>query len=373
MSRYEVVVVRSARELKQFVGLPWELYKGDPNWVPPLKKQVSTMLTPGEHPFWEFSDRELFLLKEGARTVGRIAAIIDGNFNDYHKEKAGVWGFFECIDDQDAANMLFDAAEEWVRAKGMEYMHGPFNPSTNYEVAMLIEGGEAPPVLMMTYNPDYYPALVEGSGQTKEKDLFAFRFKRGHELPEWVTRISSKIMDKGEVSIRHLDMKRLDQEVVLMNQLYRSAWADNWGFVPATDAEIAIQAKELKSIIEPELAFFLYYGDEPVGVGVILPDANPLLKEFNGKVGITAPYKLLRHKSKIVGLRCILFGVKPKYHQLGVPLVALDYIMKKSEDFPQYKHIEMSWTLEDNRGINDLLEDFGGDLYKRYRIYRRDF
>jgi hypothetical protein len=180
-------------------------------------------------------------------------------------------------------------------------------------------------------------------------------------------------VDKGEVTIRHLDLKRLDEEVVLMNQLYRSAWADNWGFVPATDAEIAIQAKELKSIIEPELAFFLYYGEEPVGVGVVLPDANPLLKEFNGKIGISAPYKLLRHKSKIVGTRCILFGVKPKYHQMGVPLVALDYIMKKSEEFPQYNKIEMSWTLEDNSGINDLLEDFGGELYKRYRIYRRDF
>lgn len=373
MSRYEIVTVRSARELKRFVELPWDLYRGDPNWVPPLKRQVATLLTPGKHPYWEFSERELFLLRQGKRTVGRIAAIVDGNSNEYQREKAGVWGFFECIDDQEAGNLLFNAAGQWLRDKGMEYMHGPFNPSTNYEVGMLVKGGGMPPVLMMTYNPGYYPALVEGSGQAKEKDLFAFRFNRGHQLPEWVTRIASRLVSKGEVAIRHIDMKRLGEEVVLMNRLYRAAWADNWGFVPATDAEIAIQAKELKSIIEPSLAFFLYYGEEPVGVGVILPDANPLLKEFNGKIGITAPYKLFRHGSKIVGTRCLLFGVKPRYHQMGVPLVALDYIMKQSGAFPQYKHIEMSWTLEDNHGINDLLEDFGGDLYKRYRIYRKDF
>ncbi|WP_338667719.1 hypothetical protein [Pseudodesulfovibrio methanolicus] len=373
MSKFKIIPVRSSGEIKQFVDLPWTIYKDSPNWVPPIKKNVMQLLTPGKHPFWEFANRELFLLKQGRKVIGRIAAIVDDNYNKYHHEKAGGWGFFECIDDQEAANMLFDAAEVWLREAGMEYMHGPFNPSTNYEVAMLIKGGQVPPVLMMTYNPDYYPALVEASGQTKEKDLFAFKFNRGHQLPEWVTKIANRLVDKGEVTIRHLDMKKLNEEVVLMNTLYRAAWADNWAFVPATDAEIAIQAHELKDIIEPRLAFFLYHGDEPIGVGVILPDANPLLKEFNGKLGVTALYKLLRHKSKIIGTRCIIFGVKPKYHQTGVPLVALDYIMKMSEEFPQYKHIEMSWTLEDNAGINDLLEDFGGDLYKKYRIYRKDF
>nr|WP_287410413.1 hypothetical protein [Pseudodesulfovibrio sp.] len=373
MSEYEVVPVRSARDMKDFVELPWELYKGDSNWVPPLKKSLTHLLTPGKHPYWKFAERELFLLKEGLKVVGRIAAIVDNNYNKYHNERAGVWGFFECIDDATASQKLFDAAEKWLREKEMFYMHGPFNPSTNYEIGMLFEGMDSAPVLMMTYNPEYYPALVESSGQTKEKDLFAFRFNRGHALPSWITKVSKRLTEKGEVTIRHLDIKHLDEEVRLMNTLYRAAWADNWAFVPATDAEIAIQAKELKDIIEPKLAFFLYHGEEPVGVGVILPDANPLLKEFNGQLGVTALYKLLRHKSKIVGTRCILFGVKPAYHQMGVPLVALDYIMQASEEFEQYKHIEMSWTLEDNSGINDLLEDLGGNLYKKYRIYRKNF
>ncbi|WP_319543132.1 hypothetical protein [uncultured Pseudodesulfovibrio sp.] len=372
MAQYTVVPVRRSRELKNFINLPWDLYKDDDLWVPPLKSQVKQLLTPGKHPFWEHAERELFLLMDGDRPVGRIAAIVDRNHNKYHNEKAGKWGFFECVNDPVGAGMLFAAAQAWLEEKGQEYMHGPFNPSTNYEIGMLVEGWQSSPTLMMTYNPEYYASLVESSGQAKEKDLYAYLFEEGWHLPGWLSKMAKRVKERNNVTLRQLDMSRINQEVQLMNQLYCEAWADNWGFIPASDAEIAIQAKELKQIIDPEFATFLYHKGEPIGVSVVLPDANFLLKKFNGKLGLTSILKALWYKSKMVGSRFILLGIKPGYRRLGVPLLAAEQAMRRGYE-KGHKYMEVSWTLEDNRMVNELLNKLGGDLYRRYRIYRKDF
>ena len=372
-SKYTIRPVRTKGDLKRFVDLPFVLYGDDPKWVPPLKGEVRKMLTPGRHPFWERADRELFLLMDGDRVAGRIAAIEDRNYNAYHEDTSGKWGFFECVNDQAGADLLFDAAETWLRERGLTYMHGPFNPSTNYEIGLLIEGWETPPVLMMTYNPEYYLGLIENTGHAKEKDLHAYLFEADHEMPAWVGKLSQRVLDKTPITTRQVDMKRLDQEVRLMNELYRAAWADNWGFVPATDAEIAIQAKEMKAIIDPEFAVFLYDGDEPVGVSVVLPDANYLLKILNGRLNPFSLWKALRHRSKMVGTRFILLGIKPGYRGVGVPLVALDQVMRRFAKAGKYQYMEVSWTLEDNVMINSLIDKLGGRLYKRYRIYRKEF
>lgn len=373
MPKYEIATVNTKKDLKCFVDLQWDLYADDPNWVPPLKSEVAKLLTPGKHPFWEHSDRELFLLMEGDRPVGRIAAIEDRNFNNYHNDTSGKWGFFECINDVEGANLLFDAARSWLESRGLTYMHGPFNPSTNYEIGTLIDGWETPPVMMMTYNPEYMPALIEATGHAKEKDLNAYIFEEGYEMPGWLSKLSERVLKKTKITCRQVDMRRLDDEVRLMNDLYREAWADNWGFVPASDAEIAIQAKEMKLIIDPEFAIFLYDGDEPVGVSVVLPDANYLLKMFNGKMGLTSLFKFLRHRGKMVGTRFILLGIKPGYRKVGVPLVAVDQVIRKVVRDDKYKYMEVSWTLEDNDMVNGLLDKLGGRLYKRYRIYRKNF
>ena len=174
MADIEIIPVEGGSELKDFIDLPWRIYGSYPNWVPPLKEEVRRMLDPGGHPFWEFSERILFLVRRGSETVGRIAGIIDRHYNQFHGEKMGIWGFFECDDDPEAAAALFSSVETWALQKGMTFMRGPLSPSTNYEVGLLIEGFAHAPVLMMTYNPPYYPGLVESCGYTKEKDLMAF-------------------------------------------------------------------------------------------------------------------------------------------------------------------------------------------------------
>jgi len=369
----EVVPVTGRAEMKAFIDLPRLIYHGDPNWIPPLKSDMSKLLAPKSHPFWKFSERELFLARRGREEVGRIAAIVDGNYNRFHQEKMGIWGFFESTHDPEVAVALFSTAEHWVREKGMKFFRGPLNPSTNYEVGLLVQGFTSPPTLMMTYNPSYYPELVRYCGFKKEKDLLAFLFSKDYEPPDWAIPLAERVASKGEITIRHINPKALVTEIILLNRVYNECWAGNWGFVPMTDGEIAENAKSLTPILDPELAFFLCHKDEPIGVFVCLPDVNPLLKRFNGKLGVSALIKKHLYWSEITGLRILMFGVKEKYRQMGAPFVAFDHIMRVLRNQDKYRYIEAGWTLEDNDAINRFFIEGGTDPYKRYRIYRKDF
>jgi hypothetical protein len=373
MASVEVVPVRRRAEMKAFIDLPWTIYQGDPNWVPPIKSDLSRLLDPRKHPFWKFSERELFLARRGSEIVGRIAAIIDQNYNRYHNESMGIWGFFESARDPEAAVALFAAAEGWVREKGMAFIRGPLNPSTNYEVGLLVEGFDSPPALMMTYNPAYYAELVRYCGHKKEKDLFAYRFTLGTEVPDWTLGLAERLREKGEITIRLGDRGKIGAELRLMNRVYNECWAQNWGFVPMTDEEILESSKDLVQIWDPDLAFFLLHRGEPVGVCLILPDVNPLLKRFNGKLGLSALIKKHLYWSEVIGLRGLLFGVKEEYRQMGLPWVAFDYLFRKLREGKRYQYIELGWNLEDNQAINRLYEEGGLRPHKRYRIHRKDF
>jgi len=372
MAGVEIIPVTRRAHMKAFIDLPWQIYDGDPNWIPPLKSGMAGLLDPKSHPFWRFSERELFLAKRGQEPVGRIAAIVDGNYNQYHNEEMGIWGFFECTRDPEVSAALFSAAERWVRNKGMKFLRGPLNPSTNHEVGLLVQGFDSPPTLMMTYNPSYYPELVRYCGFKKEKDLLAFLFSKDYEPPDWAVPLAERVARKNEITIRHIDPKKLEAEIILLNRVYNECWAHNWGFVPMTEGELKENAKVMIHILDRKLAFFLYYRDEPVGVFLALPDVNPLLKRFNGKLGISALIKKYLHGSDINGLRILMFGVKEHYRQMGVPLVAFDHLMRVFRNQEKYQYIEAGWTLEDNDAINRFFIEGGADPYKRYRIYRKD-
>jgi hypothetical protein len=237
---------------------------------------------------------------------------------------------------------------------------------------MLVQGFNLPPALMMSFNPSYYPELVYYCGFRKEKDLLAFHISRDYEPPDWAIPLAERIARKGEITIRHIDPKNFEAEMILLNRVYNDCWANNWGFVPMTDEELRENAKEMIHILDHELAFLLYYREEPVGVFVCVPDINPLLKRFNGKLGITALVKKYLHWSDIIGLRILMFGVKEQYRQMGVPLVAFDHIMRVFSNHEKYQLLEAGWTLEDNDAINRLFVEGGVSPYKRYRIYRKN-
>ncbi len=367
----EIIAAEGGTELRDFIDLPWRIYAEYPKWVPPLKKEVRRMLDPRRHPFWEFSERILFLARRGSETVGRIAGIIDRNYNQCHNEKMGVWGFFECTDDPEVVRALFTSVETWALQKGMIFLRGPLSPSMNYETGLLIEGFDYPPAVGMTYNPPYYLKLIESCGLTKEKDLLAFLIDGAYRLPEWMERLAEKIAKKKGIQIRRIRPKEIDAEFALIREIYNDSWSGNWGFVPLTDYEMKDIQKSVMPFADTDLAFFIYYENEPAAVCVIFPDINPLLKRLNGRIGLLGLLKMLLYRREVTGLRCLMFGIKEKYRQLGLPMLAFHHIYEIARGKNKYQNLEMGWTLEDNESINSLVEEAGAKRYKKYRIFRK--
>jgi hypothetical protein len=367
----EIIPVTSRSDLDAFIDLPWRIYAGNDQWVPPLKSQVRHILDRTKHPFWQFADQALFLAKQGAKVVGRIAGIVDRNSNAYRRERCAAWGFFECEDDPAAANALFDAVAAWARQRDMEFLRGPLNPSTNYECALLVEGFDTPPVIMMPYNHPYYVDLIQACGFAKEKDLFMLHADRDDQAAERMERLARRIKKKTNIWIRQGSKKNFEGEMSLVGDIYRSAWADNWGFVPMTEQELREMGKELVQVIEEQFVFFLYYEGEAVGVMMMLPDINPLLKRLNGRIGVRGLYHYLFHRNDIKGLRAILFGIKKPYQRLGLPLVAFNHLVHLVRDQSKYEYVEFGWTLEDNDNVNSFLIHGGAKIRNRYRIFRR--
>jgi len=371
MAGINIISVERESELKDFVDLPWRIYAAYPKWVPPLKKDVRRLLDTAKHPFWEASERVLFLARRGSETVGRIAGIIDRPYNQFHGEKMGVWGFFECADDQEAAAALFSSVETWVRLKGMTFMRGPLNPSTNYELGLLIEGFDYPPVVEMPYHPPYYSRLVESCGFAKEKDLLAFLIEGDYHLPEWMDSLAGRIARKKGIHIKRINKKDLDAEFALIREIYNDSWSGNWCFVPLRANEMRDIQKNVMQFTDTDLAFFIYYENEPAAVCVIFPDMNPLLKRLNGRIGVMGLLKVLLYRREIKGLRLLMFGIKDKYRQMGIPLLAFHHICEVVRGKKKYRYMELGWTLEDNEAINSLIEETGAKQYKKYRIFRK--
>jgi len=369
----EISPVRSKRELKEFIRLPWKLYAGDPNWVPPLRRMLRRLLDDRKHPYWQFSRRQLFLARVDGQTVGRIMAHVDNNHNQYHQEKMGAWGFFESINDPRVSRALFDAARDYHLAQGMEFMRGPLNPSTNYEVGMLVEGFDQPPVLMMAYNPPYYRDLAADYGFSKEKGLLAF-FNTRARWHSWDLSRARRIAERGNISIR-LRGRDFLEEVRLLNRIYRDCWSDNWGFVPMTDGEIVESAKGLRpllSMVSQKMLFFLCHRGKEVGGCVVLPDFNQVQIHLNGSLGPWSLLKILWYRRKMDNLRCLMLGVPKGIRRAGFALVALDQVTRAFGEDKRFNSMEMGWTLEDNQDINRLLLHGGAEPYKRYCIYRKD-
>ncbi len=371
MAGVVINTVESRSELRDFIDLPWKIYAEYPKWVPPLKKEVRRMLDPRIHPFWEFSERILFLARRGSETVGRIAGIIDRHHNEVHGEQMGIWGFFECVDDPEVASALFSSVETWLRRKGMTFLRGPLNPSINYEAGLLVDGFDDPPALMMTYNPPYYLRLAESSGFTKEKDLFSYLVNGDYRLPEWLDRLAERMAQKKGVHIRGFRLKDPASELALIREIYNDCWAANWGYVPLSDNETMEMGRYMVKIGDPELAFFIYYEDDPAGICVILPDINPLLKRFNGRIGLSGLLKILMYRREINGLRGLLFGIKEKYRQMGLPLLAFRHLYDVVRKKEKYRYLELGWTLEDNESINFLVEEAGARIHHKYCILRK--
>jgi len=369
-----VTPVQSSADRNAFIRFPYRIYRGDPNWVPPLEMERRDFLDRRKNPWFEFGTAELFLARRDGEVVGRIAGVVDPRYNEFHGTNVGFFGMFECIDDVVVARSLFDAAANWLKSQGFPEMVGPVNFSTNYECSVLVEGFEASPAVMMAYNPRYYPALYEACGFVKAKDLWAFDLSSSAPPPEKVTRVAEKIRQRDGVVVRPARMDDFAAEVQRVKDIYNAAWEKNWGFVPMTEAEFDHMAKEMKPLVVPELLLIAEVKGEPVAFSMTIPDANYALKAAGGRltrfglpIGLA---KLLLAARRIRRLRLITLGIKEGYRRQGLDAILyLDTISTARR--LGYSGGEISWTLEDNHLVNRAIETMGGVRSKTYRIYRR--
>ncbi|MBL7075400.1 N-acetyltransferase [candidate division KSB1 bacterium] len=364
-----IVSVKSKKDLNQFIKFPWLIYKGDPNWVPPLISEIKNLLNPKKHPFHEHAEVELFLAKRDGGVVGRIAAIINDNHIKEHNEKAGFFGFFECINDYQVAEKLFDTVRDWLKERGMEIMRGPMNFSVNEECGLLVNGFDSPPVVMMTYNPRYYLELIDRYRFVKARNLYAY-YMDDKAFPERFGKVIEAIKKRTGVSVRKIKMKDFDNEVKRVKLIYNAAWSQNWGAIPMTDNEFDKLAKDMKMILDPDLALIAEIGGKPVGFSLTIPNVNEALIKLNGRLFPLGIFKLLWHfyVKKFHSTRTIIMGVIEEHRHKGIDSIFY-YQTFKDGTAKGYWWGEMSWILEDNLPMVRALEKMGARIYKTYRIY----
>jgi GNAT superfamily N-acetyltransferase len=376
----EIERVETKKQLKQFISVPWEVYKNDPNWVPWLFFERLAFFDKKKNPFFEHAEADYFIARRNGKAVGTIAAVLNHRHNEIHEENTAHFGVFELFNDPEAAALLLETACDWARDRGTDRIIGPANLSSTMEWGMLFDGYDSPPVVLMTYNPPYYNELVEANGFEKVMDLYAWnnriadRIKPGG-FPEKVYRVVSVVKKRYKLSIRPIDMKQFDRELDIVKKVYNSAWEKNWGFIPLTDAEFDSLVGDLKPILDPRIVFVVEADGEPVGFSLSFPDVNQLLLKYRPGPTVIGSYiaaaRMMLNKTKTNRLRVFALGVLEEYRGRGVD--ALMYYETVTRAVPLgYEWAEGSWVLETNDAANRVSEMVGSDLYKRYRLYVKD-
>ena len=362
--------VQSGQDLARFLKLPFRLYRDDANWVPPLLSDLKRTLTPGRNPFWNHAERELFLALRDGTAVGRVAAIVDRNYNEYHDSKLAFFGYFETEDDMEVAGALIDAVDRYARARGLTSVYGPANPSLNDEVAMLIEPFDSPPLIKSSYNPAYYPKLIEGIGFTKVKDFYAFGMDANQPMPEKYERMVKLLAQRPEIEIRHPDAGNLKPALDLIKQVYNDAWSKNWDFAPMTDEEIEDLARQLKPLIITDFVSMVLYRGEIAAMSIGLPDYNQVLKKMNGRLFPFGWLAFLAGRRRITQARLWTLGVMHKFRHRGFDaLLYYDSILAARKH--GFRRGELSMILEDNLPIIRPITNLGARIVKTYRVYQR--
>ena len=319
---------------------------------------------------------QLFVARRDGRDVGRIAAIVDRNHNEFHGERAAFFGYFESENDPAVAKVLLDAAAGWGRERKATVLRGPTNPTLNDEAGLLVDGFSSSPVLMMTYNPSWYIALIEGQGFHKAKDLLAYWFPLEEKPLARLSRVADRFRKReSDIVVRNVKKGGLAQDLLKIREVYNEAWEKNWGFVPMTPEEMDFMAKRMKPLLVEELLWLAEVkkpdgGLEPVAFMLMLPDYNAAMKPLKGRLLPFGWLKFLLGVRKIKTVRVLTLGIKLPYRLRGIQSImmadSLRFLLGKG-----YTGAEVSWLLEDNELVIGAVRLWGGQLYKTYRIYEK--
>ena len=363
--------VGSKADIDAFLQVPYRLYGDDPNYVFPLLGEMRHFLDKQKNPFFKHAEAALWLARRDGEVVGRIAACVDEANNKHWDEKTGFFGFYEVDDDPEAAAALLESARAWIASRDMEIMRGPGCFTSNHDWYGLQVGGKFNrPVVGMPYNRRYYERHFEDFGLTGAKDLLAWEMHTEGKLPPKMQNLIDRILDRPGLVIRPMNMKRFIEEASLVRELYNACWSQNWGFIPLDDAEFAYMAKDMKSMVDAEFMLIAEMEGKPVGFSLTIPDFNQAMQPLRGKLWPFGWLKFLLAKRRIQYARTILMGVLPEFRKLGIDMA----MVYRTMQYGFSKGItsgECSWILADNKPMNRILEGYGGDCYKTYRIYEK--
>jgi hypothetical protein len=378
--------VESKADRKAFVELPFRLYRGNPNWIPPLKDEAYGLITAGKNPFFEHADAGLFLAERGGKVVGRISASIDKMWTPMPVEQGGGsdmgnWGYLDA-EDKVVGDKLIAAAEGWLKAKGVRRSMGPVSMSIWEEPGLLIKGHDHPSTVMMGYDDPKYEAWVESWGYTKAKDLHTWDLDITKPFPPLIQRIVESGEKNSRIRIREVNKKKFNEEAAVILSILNDAWSDNWGFVPFTPSEIAFAGKKMKPIIFNDLVRIAEYDGEPVAFMMTWPDLNEMQADLDGELFPFGFVKLLWRLNggfsgvpKVKTMRVPLMGVVKRLQasRLASQLafMMIEYIRRSSVARYHATRGEIGWILEDNQGMNSIAETIGSKINKTYRIYEK--
>jgi len=368
----EIRPVASKRDLNTFIKLPWRLYRNEPNWVPPLLFDRRRFFDRRRNPFFEHAEVEFFLAWRGETPVGRITAHIDRHFNEFQHHDWGMFGFFECENDPEAAAALLSTAEDWLRARGRDRMVGPMDFTTNDECGVLVDGYDLVPTILTNWHHPYYPGLIEGAGLTKAMDLYMWTLEVSERsaVNPVIWRAAADVERKYGITVRPMRKKDMEAEIGRFLEVYNAAWERNWGFTPLTEEEVRHYAKDLKPVLDENWAFIAEKDGEPVAAGLTLPDYNQVLIHLNGRLLPFGWAKALWYRRKIDRVRVFALGVKPEYQHTGIGAKLYEMHYDAAERTNQKKG-ETGWILETNKSMNRAMERMGGRIVRTYRVFEK--
>lgn len=368
-NKSEVIRLTQKKDIKKFIHFPYRHYADNKYWVAPLLMEQNKLIDSDKNPFFKNAEIALFMLMHNGSPAGRIAAIIDHRYNEYHNTLTGFFGFYECNNSQDKSDLLFKAAEEWLRERGMEQVLGPAKPGMMDEIGILVEGFDKFPTILMPYNKPYYDKLIKGSGYHPEMDLLSYLVTQDSVDRDRANRAVEIVKRRlPGIHIRKIRLKDIHEEVKIVQDIYSRAWKDNWGFIPLTNEEFAALADDLKMIVDDNFAHIAEIDGTPVGFSIAFPDLNQVLRKMNGRLLPFGIFTLLLNRKKINKIRTALMGVIPEYQGRGIDVLLHREAIENGLIVGVYSS-EVGWIIENNVNMVRVAEKIGGTIDKRYRMY----
>jgi hypothetical protein len=370
-----VTEVKSKADKKAFLDVARILYKNDDVWVCPLDNDIEAVFDPAKNSFHKHGQITRWVLRDHAgKLIGRVAAFINEEKAYKTEVPTGGMGFFECIDDEKAAILLFDTAKAWLQERGMKAMDGPINFGENDKFWGLLVEGFTHPSYGMNYNPPYYKAFFDNYGFKTEYQQITNHLQVYNPFPERFTKIANWVAQKPGYEFKHLEAKKIAQFAEDFMEIYNDAWKNFENFVPITREVIMESFRQMQTIMDENLIWFAYVNGEPASFVIILPDANQMIKPLKGKLDLIGKLKFLYYRWKGVSrMRAIVMGTKEKFQKHG--LESALFIKLKEYTYPlnQYFELELSWVGDFNDKMLAIHEATGATFGKKHLTMRKVF